>query len=188
MAENDDRREAYLGKTRAEVSALTDAGLVMSGNAFSQILLMKGDLDAGELDAGAEGARLLSGADGDALRAALGALGYAPEDWAGLAAVLDDGLTRPSCDLVRLAVATLDPATIVACDESAADVLREAYADELSAIADLDEAMLAPGHVADVLGMRVMNLGGFEAALDDAKAKQAMWARLKRLPPLAEPF
>ena len=53
---------------------------------------------------------------------------------------------------------------------------------------DFDAAMLAPGHVVRILGMRVMALGGFEAALADPHAKQVMWARLKQLPPLGEPY
>ena len=74
------------------------------------------------------------------------------------------------------------------CDEAAAAAVREAYADELAALPDFAEAMLAPGVVALVLGMRVLNLGGFEAALADKRQKQVMWARLKRVPPLGEPI
>ena len=48
--------------------------------------------------------------------------------------------------------------------------------------------MLAPGEVADVLGMRVLALGGFAAALADRDAKQVMWRRLKSVPPLGEPY
>ena len=67
-------------------------------------------------------------------------------------------------------------------------LLREAYADDLAQIDSLDEALLAPGVVAHVCGMRVLNLGGFAAALADPHEKQVMWARLKRIPPLGEPF
>ena len=48
--------------------------------------------------------------------------------------------------------------------------------------------MLAPGCVVDLLGMRALNLGGFAAALADPRDKQVMWARLKKIPPLGEPF
>ena len=48
--------------------------------------------------------------------------------------------------------------------------------------------MLAPGAVARVRGMRVLNLGGFADALADPHEKQVMWARLKKIPPLGEPF
>jgi len=36
--------------------------------------------------------------------------------------------------------------------------------------------------------MRVMDLGGFEAALADPKKKQIAWAYLKKIPPLGEPY
>ena len=48
--------------------------------------------------------------------------------------------------------------------------------------------MLEPGYVVQLCGMRVLNLGGFAAALSDPRAKQQMWARLKRAAPLSEPY
>ena len=48
--------------------------------------------------------------------------------------------------------------------------------------------MLEPGYVVQLCGMRVLNLGGFADALADPRAKQQMWARLKRIPPLGEPY
>ena len=172
--------EEYLEKARAELGDLVEAGVVMAGNAFSQVLLVKGEPEA-------EGAKLLGGPDGEALRAALRALGYAPEDWAGLSVTDADGYPLAPGTL-RLATVTLDPSTVVALDEPAAAALREAYADELVDLEQLDAATLQPGVLAQVLGMRVMNLGGFEESLEDPKAKQVMWARLKRLPPLGEPY
>ena len=66
--------------------------------------------------------------------------------------------------------------------------LREAYADDLTIIESFEEAMLEPGYVVQLCGMRVLNLGGFAAALSDPRAKQQMWARLKRAAPLSEPY
>ncbi len=177
------RRELYVNKAKAELGSLAERGVVTSGNAFSSVLFVKGAPNADEL----AGARPLSGADGKALRAALTALGYAPEDWCAMLAVSRDGAAL-GADLLREAVAAYDPATLIACDEAAAQALREAYAEQLSRLSDFDEALLAPGKVSRVLGMRVMNLGGFEAALADAHEKQVMWARLKRLPPLGAPY
>ena len=74
------------------------------------------------------------------------------------------------------------------CDEAAAGAVREAYADDLADLPSLEEAMLVPGYVVRVRGMRALNLGGFEAALGDARQKQLMWARLKQIPPLGEPY
>lgn len=180
----DVRKAAFVERTRTELARLAGKGCVMSGNAFSPVLLVKGDLSQAEKG---EGSRLLAGPDGDALRAALARLGYAPEEWCALS-VLDDAGEPLAPELLRLAVATLDPATLVLLDETAAAAAREAYANELAVLEDLDEAMLEPGTCARVLGMRVMNLGGFAAALGDDHAKQLMWARLKQLGPLGEPY
>lgn len=155
----------------------------MGGNAFSSILFLKGEPSDDELN----GAPLLAGPDGTALRSALGALGYAPEDWCVMLTVAEDG-SALGPELLREAICTLDPATLVACDEAAAQALRETYADELVTLDDFDAAMLVPGKLVRVLGMRVMALGGFAAALSDAHEKQVMWARLKQLPPLGEPY
>lgn len=170
----------YLDKTKAELEDLASAGVVTSGNAFSQVMLLKGEPEAADT-------ALLAGEDGKALRAALSALGYAPEDWVGLCALDAEGFPLVPGTL-RLAVATLDPSTIIALDEPAAAALREAFADELVDIERLEEAMLQPGYVTQILGMRVMALGGFAASLSDTHAKQQMWAYLKQLPPLAEPY
>ena len=130
---------------------------------------------------------MLSGPDGKALRAALGALGYAPEDWVGLSTRDADGYPLVPGTL-RLAIVTLDPSTVIALDEPAAAALREAFADELVELQSLEAATLQAGYVVQLLGMRVMALGGFEESLSNPKAKQLMWARLKQLPPLGEPY
>lgn len=182
-ASRSDRKALYLEKARTELARLGGRGVVVAGNAFSSILLAKGEPSDDEL----AGAAPLSGGDGKALRAALGALGYAPEDWCALLTVDETGQPL-GADLLREAICALDPATVVACDSTAAEALREAYADELAALDDFDAAMLTPGREARVLGMRLMALGGFARALASPKEKQLMWGRLKRLPPLGEPY
>lgn len=175
-----DIREEYYEKTKAEIERLEAAGVVMTGNAFSQVLLVKGEAE----EAGTE---LLSAPDGVALRSALAALGYAPEDWAGLSAMDANGAPLTPASL-RLTIATLDPNTVIILDEPAAAALREAFAEELASLESLEEATLQPGSVAYVLGMRLLALGGFAAALGSQKEKALMWARLKQLLPLGEPY
>ena len=177
MASRESRRQAQLAKTRAELAELAERGVACEGDAFSPILLVVGEGISAPLTAAAD----------PALHAALSALGYAPEDWSVLSCELEGGAAIPS-ELLRLAVAALDPATVVACDDAAAQALRECYAAERSRLENLEAAMLSPGYVAQILGMRVLALGNFAEALDDAKAKQLMWARLKQIPPLAEPY
>ena len=184
-SERDARRRACVDKTAAETDALRERGTRMGGNAFSAVLLVKGELSKDETD----GAAPFSGADGTALKASLNRLGYAPEDWEWLLSVDDEGAPLDAA-LLREAICTLDPETLVCCDEAAANLVREAYADELAEMTRLEDALLVPGEVVRVLGMRVLNLGGFAAALasGDAHEKQVMWARLKRIAPLGEPF
>lgn len=182
-SEREARRRAYLDKTAAETDGLAARGAIFGGNAFSEVLLVKGELSEAEKG----GEPPLSGADGKALRASLDRLGYAPEDWEWALTVDADGEPLDA-SLFRETICALDPATLVCCDEAAANLAREAYADELALLDRLEEAMLLPGEIAQILGMRVLNLGGFEAALGDAHEKQVMWARLKKIAPLGEPF
>lgn len=187
-----ERRAALAAQARQELEALETAGARMAGNGYSPILLVKGDLNEAERTGG----DLLAGTDGQALRAALDAIGWAPEDFCVLATVAGAGdgtgpvaageplPTETLCE----AVEALDPEAVVLLDAAAADAFRAAYADELSAIEDAGAATLTPGIVASVLGRRVLALPGFEASLSDAHAKQVCWAYLKQLKPLGAPY
>lgn len=183
-AQGEDRRQAYLAKAEEEISRLRQMGVTLVGNAFPLVLFAKGEPNEQER---AEPERLLAGEDGRALRASLARLGYPPEAWAAVLTCAADGAPLGT-ELFRLVVTTIDPDTLVLCDEAAADLAREAYADDLALVQDLDKALLAPGVLVHLRGMRVMDLGGFETALSDDRQKQIMWARLKRIPPLGEPF
>ena len=183
-----------LAAAQQELDALAARGVRMRGNAFSAIVLVKGELNANEL----AGGELLAGADGTALAAALERLGYAPEEFCALSAIagpegegaapeVASGRPLPPA-LFREALEALDPEAVVLLDDTAASLMREAYAEELARIEQFDMAMLAPGLVAHVLGRRVLALDGFEAALADGRAKQRMWAYLKQLSPLGAPY
>ena len=179
----DIRRRTYAEKASDELAGLAQRGVCMGGNAFSSVLVAKGQLSDDEM----AGAEPFSGADGAALKASLARLGYPPEDWATLLTVSDAGEPL-SPELLREAIAALDPATLILCDDTASAAVREAFADELVAIEELPVAMLEPGYIAYVRGIRTMSLGGFAGALVSPQLKQLMWARLKQLPPLGEPF
>ncbi len=189
-----ERKEALASAAEQELKGLEARGVRMAGNAFSPIVLIKGELN----DAERSGGTLLAGADGTALRAALGAIGWEPQDLCVLSAVagpgdgaVAGGLTDAGplpVDLFREALEALDPEAIILLDDPAADLLREAYADALSIIEDFDTAMLKPGLIASVLGRRVLALDGFEAALSQPVEKQRMWAFLKQMPPLGAPY
>lgn len=189
-----ERKEALAAAVEQELGSLQARGVRIAGNAFSPVVLVKGELNADEL----AGESLLSGADGTALRAALSAIGWEPQDFCALATVFGTGepgiVDGPvpgdavPAELYREALEALDPEAIVLLDDAAADAMREAYADALAIIEDFDTAMLKPGLVAPVLGRRVLALNGFEAALTESRQKQRMWAYLKQLPPLGAPY
>lgn len=181
-----DVRQEYLDKARAELGDLAQAGVIMTGNAFSHVLLVKGEPEGPAADGSVP--RLLEGPDGKALHAGAGALGYAPEDWGGLSVNDAEGYPLVPGTL-RLAIATLDPDTLVAprrcrCRRHPRGVRGPSSWSSRA----FDAATLSPGLVVRVLGMRVLALGGFEKSLSDPKAKQLMWARLKQLPPQGEPY
>ena len=172
-------RDALVAQTTAQLDALCAKGVRLGGNAYSPIVLIKGELNQEE-QAGGE---LLAGKDGAALRSALVAIGYEPDDFCTLSAAdsIDTALFTEVLEV-------LDPEVVVLLDDTARDVMRESYADALAAIEDFNTAMLMPGLVAHVLGRRVLALDGFEAALSNAQDKQRMWAYLKQIPPLGAPL
>lgn len=178
-----EHKEALAAAAAQELAGLEKRGVMMAGNAFSPVVLVKGELNEAER----AGSELLSGADGEALRSALSAIGWAPQDFCALSAVDVEGAALP-VELFREALEALDPEAVVLLDNAAADLMREAYADGLAIIEDFDTAMLMPGLVASVLGRRVLALDGFEAALAAPAEKQRMWAYLKQLPPLGAPY
>lgn len=186
-----ERKRALAAQAEEEVHSLEARGVRLAGNGYSPVLLVKGELNDDEL----AGGELLAGADGAALRAALGAIGWAPEDFCALSCVAGEGdgavarVGEPLAPaLFREAVEALDPEAVVLLDDSAASAMREAYADALAIIEDFEVAMLTPGLVASVLGRRVLALGGFEEALSDPHRKQVAWAYLKQLAPLGAPY
>ena len=174
-------KEAYFNKENSQFQQLLDKGLVMSGNAGSSVCILKGQLTQKDKTA------LLSGRDGDALRAALKALGYEPYDWVAFATSYISDADIPYA-LLRQAVSACSPAVVILCDGQAVNVFRDAWADELSALPELDDALMAPGKVVRLLGMRVLNLNGFESSLQNPAEKQEKWAWLKQIPCQTKPY
>ena len=170
--------EDCLARTREEALQLAEAGFACAGSAVAQVGFLKGELSDGEL----AGGELLGGADGAALRASLAKLGYPEGCWAALSTrVRTAGQPwRPaSPEDLAWAIEVVDPELVCALDDEAARALQAAWGLDVP---------LEDGRVTRVLGRRVLALGGFEAALGDARSKQVMWARLKLVPPLGEPM
>ena len=166
----------YMERTNDELESLAEEGFITSGNAFCRVLLVKGRPGPAETN----GSDLLSGADGEALRAGLARLGWKEGDWAGLATFLgQDGFPQADPADLAVAVEVFDPECVVALDSPAARNLALAWG--------LPEPLPA-GKVERVFGRRVLAMGGFEAALASQDGKKEMWRRLRQLPPLPAPL
>mgnify|MGYP000562152580 CR=1 FL=1 len=184
------KKEAIAQAAEQELASLAVRGVRIAGNACSPIVLVKGDLDEAERSGG----ELAAGPDGAALRKALGAIGYAPEDFCVLSSVagVGDGAvtvgeTLPCEPVPRGAPRPWTPRRSCCWTIARPIPCARPDADMLVAIDDFDTAMLKPGLVAHVQGRRVLALDGFEAALTDKAAKQRMWAYIKQLTPAAAP-
>lgn len=170
--------ETLGAQIRTEIDDLLAAGVPLSGQVPSPVLLIKGELN----DAERAGAAILSGADGEALKKSLKVLGY-PEGQISAVSVIsvlqpqDEGsqavLGELPAELIRLAVETIDSELVILTDTLAAQRFARAY--------ELDDE-IKEGLPTRVWGRTVLALGGFEAALQDPQAKQVMWARLKEVP------
>ena len=175
------RRQAadVAARVRQESAELAGAGFACAGFELADVLLVKGELSEAERAGGA----LLSGPDGDALRSALHALGYADDDWAAVSAdvrdAASDAWALAAPEDLAWAVEVVDPELICALDDVAAS--------ELAAAFDLPAAPTA-GSVTVVRGRRLLALGGFADALADPSQKRVMWERLKQVPPLGSPL
>lgn len=191
------RRQAHdiAARAREDAEALARAGFSCAGRALADVLLVKGELSDEEL----AGGELLAGPDGDALRAALRALGYPEGDWAAVSSCVwrspgeggglpAGGAAASACGAawdrvdpadLAWAVEAVDPELVVALDGEAARALAGALG--------MGEPP-APGSVGLAAGRRVLCLGGFAASLSDQRAKRVMWDRLKLVPPLGEPL
>ena len=188
------RRRALTAQAKQELDSLIARGVLMNGNAASPVLMIRGDLNEQERSGG----DLLAGRDGAALHSALQTLGFAPEDFCAFSVVAtaapDPAMQEVpageliSAELMRETLEAFDPECVIVLDETAANVLREAYSSALAIIDDFNSAMLMPGLVVNVLGRRVLVLDGFEAALDAPKEKQRMWAWIKQLKPATAPY
>lgn len=178
MISDSERKNAYIKRLEAELEDLRSTGVSLVGSVPAPVCLVKGAANESELS----GVEPFSGMDGEALSKSLNALGYPENAWTGLMTqyIPGDGSAQNlPAELVRLALEVIDAATIVLCDDQAAESFQAAFG--------LDDKP-APGQLQYVLGRRVLALGGFEEALGSQEAKQVMWFRLKQLTPEGEPL
>lgn len=141
-----------------------------SGAHFAAIAVVKGLPGPAEASGGAA----LSGADGDAARKALGALGWSPDSVFFV-------LSRPGADpqptaraeRLRLQLESVDPELVLAVDaEAAADVAMAFGLDGLGF-----------GETVRAGGRRLLACDGLEASLTDPARKRRVWTQLKPATP-----
>ncbi len=180
----DRHKVIYMDKIKDQIKVLLDQGLIATGNSLGTVLILKGDLTMKDLNSG-----LLTGADGEAFKAALThpRMGYAPDCWSAFATRTKDGSEFDSSQL-RDAIIAADVQTVIICDAPAQEAFRNAFANELADLPDLLDALLAPGQVVKVLGMRVLYLDGFEKSLSFKEQKAQRWKWLLQIPELKEPL
>lgn len=175
MAERsgDDLRALFEAKVRAELEA-ADAlmpgaeTVAWAGSPWASLAAVKGSPGAADLAHGTA----LAGADGEALRKALSALGRDPED-VFLVCSRPSGDEAPGAGArrLRLQIEAVDPEAVVALDASAADDLVAAFC--------IDP--LRPGRPERVLGRTLLFVDGLERSLAEPGRKRRVWQQLKAL-------
>jgi len=141
------------------------------GALLAEVAVVKGLAGPAE----ASGGSAMSGADGEALTKALGALGYEPQSVFFTLSRPEPGIDREQAsDRLRLQLESVDPRVIIALDAEAAADIAEAFGCTVPVVG---------GTPLRILGRRIIAVGGFEAALADPKAKQRVWSEIKAAKP-----
>lgn len=168
-------RALHEGRAKAELAAADRLApgsdrVPPRGALLAEIAVVKGLPGPAEATGGAA----MSGADGEALRKALEALGWAEGGVFYTLSRPEPGMEpERAADRLRLQLESVDPRVIVALDTEAAADLAEAFGC----------APPAPGAPVRVLGRQLVAVSGFETSLSDPKAKQRVWAELKHAKP-----
>lgn len=152
-------------KAAAELVAALPAGeVVLAGSAPADVFLVKGVASPADLSQGTA----LAGADGEAARKALAALGW---DVSVFALCVRQGEQALESESLALAMEAVDPDLVVALDDVAAAAVAEA----------LGIASLHFGDPVRVAGRLVLAVDGLEASLSDDARKRRVWAQLKNV-------
>ena len=163
---------AYLGGGKSRISDVVETMLVV----------VKGQAGEAERAGGAP----FSGKDGRALTQAFERLGWGGDTWCGVllephgrieSDSIDSGSIQPKPlggASLRFLLETLDPAVIVALDETARKTLSDLY------LSYGDSGVWHPGTIHDSSSCLLISVDGFESALDSEVSKQRVWKQLKQ--------
>jgi hypothetical protein len=167
----DEVRALFEARAHAELAAAdalapgSDA-VPPSGSLFAAVAVVKGLPGPAEATGGAA----LSGADGEAARKALVALGWEAGAIFATLSRSEPGLApERRADRLRLQIEAVDPALVLALDAEAAGDIAEAFG----------IAQPAFGAEARVLGRRIVAVDGLEASLADPARKKRVWTQLQ---------
>ena len=164
-------RALFETRAKAELAAADSLApgsdiVAYSGALLAAVALVKGLPGPAEASGGAA----LSGADGEAARKALVALGWADDAIFATLSRPEPGLpAEQRGDRLRMQLEAVDPALVVALDAEAAADLAEAFGVPVPAF----------GAEMRVLGRRIVAVDGLEASLGDAGRKKRVWTQLQ---------
>ena len=168
-------RALFEARARTELAAADALApgsdvVAWSGALLAEIALVKGLPGPAEASGGAA----LSGADGEAARKALTALGWADDAIFCTLSRPEPGLpAEQRGDRLRLQLEAVDPALVLALDAEAAADLAEAFG----------IAQPAFGAEVRVLGRRIVAVDGLEASLGESARKKRVWSQLQAAKP-----
>jgi hypothetical protein len=164
-------RELFEERAKAELAA-ADAlapgsdSVAWSGALFAAVAVVKGLPGPAEATGGAA----LTGADGEAARKALSALGWDADAVFTTLSRPEPGLPlERRGDRLRMQIEAVEPQLVLALDAEAAEDLAEAFG----------IARPAFGAETRVLGRRIVAVDGLEASLADPARKKRVWTQLQ---------
>jgi len=157
--------ELVVRKAAAELAGVVPEGRVApAGSGPADVFVVKGIAGAEDIATG----KTLGGADGEALRKALDALGWEQAYYAICAEQEDVSL---SADALALAIEAVDPDLVLALDVVAARYVADAL--KIDAL-DLGESRI-------VAGRSVCAVDDLSASLTDEARKRRVWSQLKAI-------
>jgi hypothetical protein len=163
-AQFEERAKAEL--RAADALAPGSDAVAWSGALLAEVALVKGLPGPAE----ASGGGALSGADGEAARKALTALGWGDERVFCTLSRSEPGASAArSTQRLRLQIEAVGPALVLALDAEAAADVAQAFG----------VARMPLGKEIRVLGRRIVAVDGLEASLGEPARKQRVWRQLQ---------
>jgi hypothetical protein len=150
----------------AEVVLRSGSGVRGGGDPLATTVLLKGAAGPDDVALG----RALAGADGEAARKALAALGHDAASVYAACTRAGDASPQARARAVERLVEAVDPALVIALDAEAAEDLGAAFC-----------VQVRPNGPVSARGRILGAVGGLEASLADESEKARVWAQFKAI-------